>query len=481
MVPLGFHLLHMDLKSGFWQVRMAKESQQYTAFTAGSMGVYEFLCMPYGLCNAPATFQRLMQNCLGELNLTYALIYLDDVIVYSRTEEEHLTRLRAVFECMHKNRLKLKPSKCNFFKEEIGYLGHRVSKEGILPGTENLKGIAAMAPPSTYTGIKFLGATGWFRKFIKGYSRIAKPLNDLITEDGSKMKNQPVKLSVDALAAFEQLKLKCISAPVLILANFSEPFMLETDASSDGLGAVLSQKAEDGKYHPVAYASRKLKGGEVNYHSSKLEFLALKWAVTNQFQEYLQYLPFKVRMDNNPLMYVMSTPNLDATGHRWVAALANYNMTIEYLRGSDNKVTDVLSRLTETLDNDAVRKLLDWAKHSDAPRAETDSPSMVKKYEQDQLEVEDVLVHMRAVLAAKRIPKNLSDARWVKLQRIDPVLRHVINWVNRPHEEKRTLYEYLEGVTSDSVRRACESRFGIFQVRYEVETRTRLALRNGML
>ena len=449
------HFSCMDLKSGFWQVRMAKESQQYTAFTAGSMGVYEFLRMPYGLCNAPATFQRLMQNCLGELNLTYALIYLDDVIVYSRTEDEHLTRLRAVFERMHENGLKLKPSKCSFFKEEIGYLGHRVSKEGILPGTENLKGIAAMAPPSTYTEIrKFLGATGWFRKFIKGYSRIAKPLNDLIAEDGSKMKNQPVKLSPEALVAFEQLKLKCISAPVLILANFSEPFMLETDASSDGLGAVLSQKAPDGKYHPVAYASRTLKGGEVNYHSSKLEFLALKWAVTNQFQEYLQYLPFRVRTDNNPLTYVMSTPNLDATGHRWVAALANYNMTIEYLKGSDNKVADVLSRLTETLDNDAVRELLERAKHSDAPRAETDSPSLVRKYEQDQLEVEDVLVHMRAVLAAKRIPKNLSDAKWVKLQRIDPVLRHVVRWVNRPREEKRTLYEYLEGVTSDSVRRA---------------------------
>ena len=309
-----------------------------------------------------------------------------------------------------------------------------------------------MAPPSTYTEIrKFLGATCWFRKFIKGYSRIAKPLNDLIVEDGSKMKNQPVKLSPDALAVFEQLKLKCISAPVLILANFSEPFMLETDASLDSLGAVLSQKAEDGKYHLVAYASRTLKGGEVNYHSSKLEFLALKWAVTDQFQEYLQYLPFKVCTDNNPLTYVMSTPNLDATGHRWVAALANYNMTKEYLRGSDNKVADVLSRLTETLDNDAVCELLERAKHGDAPRAETDSPSMVKKYEQDQLEVEDVLVHMRAVLATKKIPKNLSDARWVKLQRIDPMLRHVIHWVNRPRQEKCTLYEYLEGVTSDSV------------------------------
>ena len=124
----------MDLKSGFWQVKMSEKARQYTTFTVGSMGVYEFLCMPYGLCNAPATFQRLMQNCLGELNLTYSLIYLDDVIVYSRTEEEHLTRLRAVFERFRESGLKLKPSKCNFFHTEINYLGHTVSAKGMEPG-----------------------------------------------------------------------------------------------------------------------------------------------------------------------------------------------------------------------------------------------------------------------------------------------------------------------------------------------------------
>ena len=121
----------MDLKSGFWQVKMSEKARQYTAFTMGSMGVYEFLHMPYRLCNAPATFQRLMQNCLGELNLTYALIYLDDVIVYSHTEEEHLTRLRAMFERFWESGLKLKPSKCNFFRTEINYLGHTVSAKGM--------------------------------------------------------------------------------------------------------------------------------------------------------------------------------------------------------------------------------------------------------------------------------------------------------------------------------------------------------------
>ena len=157
------HFSCMDLKSGFWQVQMDEESRQYTAFTVGSMCVYEFLRMPYRLCNAPATFQRLMQNCLGELNLMYALIYLDDVIVYSKTEEEHLVRLHTMLERFMEHGLKLKPSKCNFFRTEISYLGHKVSVARMEPGTNGLKGIAEIVPPATYTQVrKFLGATEYF-------------------------------------------------------------------------------------------------------------------------------------------------------------------------------------------------------------------------------------------------------------------------------------------------------------------------------
>ena len=153
----------MDLKSGFWQVKMAKDSQQYTTFMVGSMGVYEFLRMLYGLCNAPATLQRLMQNCLGELNLTYALIYLDDVIVFSWTKEEHLHQLQVVFGRFLEHRLKLKPSKCHFLQDKITFLGNEISADGMKPGTVNLKAIAEMAPPKTYTEIqRFTGMTGFF-------------------------------------------------------------------------------------------------------------------------------------------------------------------------------------------------------------------------------------------------------------------------------------------------------------------------------
>ena len=231
----------MDLKNGFWQVKMAEESRQYTAFIVGSMGVYEFLRMPYELCNAAAMFQHLMQNCLGELNLMYALIYLDDVIVYPKTEEEHLVRLHTVLERFMEHGLKLKPSKCNFFCTEISHLGHKVSPARMELGTEGLKGIADIAPPTIYTQVhKFLGAMGYFRCLIKGYARFAKPLNDLLQGENSKLKSQLLGLPPDSLTAFQELKMKCLTVPVLAFADFKEPFLLESDASIEGLGAGIT-------------------------------------------------------------------------------------------------------------------------------------------------------------------------------------------------------------------------------------------------
>ena len=153
--------------------------------------------------------------------------------------------------------------------------------------------------------------------------------------------------------------MKCLMAPVLAFADFKKPFLLETDALIEGLGVVLSQKQDDNHYHPITYTSCGLKGGELKYHSSKLEFLALKWAVTEQFREYLQYQPFLVPTDNNPLTYVMTTPNLDAVGHRWVVAMAGYDFEIEYVCWMDNKVTYALSHVGERLNEEAVKELLD--------------------------------------------------------------------------------------------------------------------------
>ena len=356
----------MDLKSGFWQVKMAKESQQYTAFTVGSMGVYEFLRMPYGLCNAPATFQRLMQNCLGELNLTYALIYLDDVIVFSSTEEDHIHRLRIVFSRFMEHGLKLKPSKCHFLQDEITFLGHQISAEGMKPGTENLRAIAEMAPPTTYTGIReYTGMTGFFRWFIKGYAKIEKPLNDLLSGEASKLKSEPVQLTPEALQAFEELKLKYMTAPVLAFADFEKEFHLETDASSDGLGAVLLQQ------------------------------------------------------DN---------------------ALAGFNMKLDYVKGTDNKVADALSRVRQRLDKETVTELLNCARIGNMPRAESDNINVIQ--EGEWVDQEIIVRHTHIVKQHKKF-RNLANGGWVAAQNRDPVIPLVKEWVDRPKDDTRKLEEFL--------------------------------------
>ena len=316
------HFSSMDFKSGFWQIKMAPESQQYTAFTVGNLRFYEFTCMPFGLCNAPATLQHLMQNTLGELNLMYCVIYLDDIIVFGCTEEEYLERLRVVFERFQEFNLKLKPLKCSFFQSEIMYLAHHILWRGILPSWENVWAMQEFLMPQTYTQVRaFCGLAGHYRRFIKGFANIVCPLYDVL---GKEVKMGPVDLPPEAREAMDILKGKVQSAPVLVFPDFDKPFLLETDASEERLGAVLSKKQSDRWYHPVAFGSHFLTPVERNYHSSKLEFLTLKWSVTEHFKEYLAYVPFVVQTDKNPLTYVLTTPNLDATGHRWVGALASF-------------------------------------------------------------------------------------------------------------------------------------------------------------
>ena len=219
------HYTTIDMNSGFWQVLMDDESRQYTAFTLGSMGLYECESMPFGLCNTLPTFQRLMLNCLGKLNLTYCLIYLDDIIIFSRTEEEHLEQMRVVFDQFREHGLKLKPSKCEMFKTEINYLAHHISKRGVLPSKKNLEAIAQCPPPATYTKVKsFVGLVGHYRRFIKGFTNIAAPLYDLTSgESKDKKRSQNIltcpKRLARLLIASKLRASKLPSWPFLTLAN----------------------------------------------------------------------------------------------------------------------------------------------------------------------------------------------------------------------------------------------------------------------
>ena len=337
----------IDLKSGYWQVELSEESKALTAFTVGPLGFYECICMPFGLTNVSATFQRLMESCLGDMHLNWCIIYLDDVIVFSKTPEEHLVRLRGVFQKLREAGLKLKPSKCEFFRDKIAYLGHIVSKAGIETDPKKIRDIWEWPRPSTDTDVRqFLGFTNYYRKFIKHYAVVANPLNKLISGENAKKKNKKVEWTQECEESFQKLKDICTETPVLAYANYEKPFKLTTDASKKGLGAVLSQMGEDGKERPVAFASRTLSKSEKNYTTHKLEFLALKWSVTDRFHEYLYGSTFEVFTDNNPLSYVLSSAKLDATGQRWIAALQGpYNFKIHYKPGRLNQVADSLSRI----------------------------------------------------------------------------------------------------------------------------------------
>ena len=422
---------------------MDEESRQYTAFTLCSMGLYECESMPFGLCNIPPTFQRLMQNCLGELNLTYCLIYLDDVIVFFEMPEEHLPRMCVVFDHLREHGLKLKPSRCEVFKSEINYLAHHVSQKGVLPSTKNLESIAQCPPPDTYTKVKsFIGLVGHYRHFIKGFSKIPAPLYNLTSGDNKDKKSEHVNLSPEALEAFDHLKAACLQAPILAFPDFNKPFLLETDASRRGLGAVLSQKQADGWYHPITYASRVMNETKQRYHSNKQEFLTLKWAVTEQFHEYLSPYgknrnEFVVRTDNNPLTYIFSSANLDAAGQCWVAHLASYNFSLEYQKGKDNMVADFLSWMNECLPEEEVQEYLNKIPYPGVKAVLNNAITPIEEHAEqgvqpssDSQEVcQEETVEARPTRLATT---NVTD--WKLEQKKDPVLYQVVKYLRVPRQ-----------------------------------------------
>ena len=272
---------------------------------------------------------------------------------------------------------------------------------------------------------------GHYRHSIKGFAQIAQPLNEPLAGEGASQKSEQVSLSKEALKAFEALKQACMQSPVLAFTDYTKDFLLEMDASKEGFGAVLSQKQEDGWFHLVAYGSRALTTHEKNYHSTKLEFLALKWAITEHFKEYLLYQPFLVRTDNNPLMYIMSTPNLDATGHRWVSALAKYDIRLEYQKGRDNAAAHALSWVTTRVEPEAVQAILDGAAVGTSQRAERENPAIIKNDQQLEQEVR---------VTAGQILAEMHVTNWAAVQKEDPELDTVLQWLeSRKKADLKTL------------------------------------------
>ena len=285
--------------------------------------------------------------------------------------------LDITFERYRKHNLKLKPEKCFFFQDFVDFLGVRVQDGVISPLQSNVDAVRDFPEPTNFTEIKgFLGMVGHYRRFIKDFAKKSKPLVELTAGENSTKKKELVDLTPEAREAYRRLKEELITAPVMHLPLPGVPYVLETDASGFALGAVLSQRSPvDGKLHPVAYASKVLDAAQRRYHSTKQEFLAVKWALTEAFRAYLLGAKVEIWTDSNPLTYVLTTPNLDATGHRWVAAMAGYDFSLKYRKGSTNVVADALSRppsakdLGEpvTLPQEAVAQLLDYVSRREMP------------------------------------------------------------------------------------------------------------------
>nr|XP_032813814.1 LOW QUALITY PROTEIN: uncharacterized protein LOC116944364 [Petromyzon marinus] len=315
---------------------MAEEDWPKSAFTT-PMGLFEFRVLLFGLTNAPATFQRLMELVMRGLQWEQCLIYLNDVIVFSRSLSEHWSRLREVFQRLRAAHLKLKPRKCYLAQREVGYLGHRVNEAGVRTNPEKVRAVVEWPRPRNLTEIRsFLGLATYYRRFVKGFSEIALPLTQLTSP------KNPYQWTEACQTAFTTLKDHLTHTPTLAFPNFTTDFILDTDTCSSGLGVVLSQ-VQGGTERVIAYASRTLSGAELNYCMTSQELYAVIFAC-KQFRPYLTVRKCRMRTDHYALQFLLTFKEPRGQMARWLAQLQEYNLQIEYRAGRTHANADALSR-----------------------------------------------------------------------------------------------------------------------------------------
>jgi len=379
----------MDLASGYWQIPIKESDKEKTAFISCA-GLWEFNVMPFGLCNAPATFQRMMDRILEDVGWKIGRDYIDDLITGSETFEGHLEDLETLFKCLKKAKLQVKLGKCKFGRKKVVFLGHEVSGEGIRPNREKVEAIAKMKPPEDIKGLRrFLGITSYYRRFIKDYATIAEPLTHLLR------KGLIFKWSIERQKAFQELKDRLMKSPILAFPDFTKTFQIITDASSYGLGVVLSQKDENGAERVISYASRVMQDRERKYTVTEKECLAVVWAI-GLFRPYIFGRPFDVITDHAALKWLESMKQLDGRLGRWALKLQQYQMNIIGRPGKQNGNADALSRIGE----DNVIRVIDLEE------------SFKERIRQRQLE-DSKLGSLIEYLEKQDLPVNDHLAKWI--------------------------------------------------------------------
>ena len=327
----------LDLASGFHQIEVLPEDIQKTAFSV-DYGHFEYVRMPFGLKNAPSTFQRVMDNVLKELQGNICLCYMDDIIIFSTSLTEHIESLRKVFDRLQNANLKIQIDKSEFLHKEIAFLGHIVTREGVKPNPDKIKAVTEFPIPRTEKQIKsFLGLVGYYRKFINNFAEITKPMTQCLRKD------RRIILDQEYIECFETCKHLLTNDPILQYPDFKQPFILTTDASNVAIGAVLSQ-GKIGLDKPICYASRTLTQTEQNYSTIEKELLAIVWA-SKYFRPYLFGQKFKIVTDHKPLTWLFSLKEPNSKLVRWRLKLEEYDYEIVYKKGTKNTNADALSRI----------------------------------------------------------------------------------------------------------------------------------------
>ena len=329
----------IDLRSGYHQIRIAEGDESKTAFRSRA-GHYEFLVMPFGLTNAPATFQTLMEDIFRPYLDQWVLVYIDDILIFSKNLKDHLQQLEITLQILQKHKLYGKMSKCEFLKSQVEYLGHIISEHGIMVDPKKITAIQDWNQPANIHELRsFLGLASYYCKFISGFASIAEPLTDLLRKD----KDVATEWGKPQDAAFKELKQALMSAPVLSSPDPELPFTVMTDASDKAIGAVLMQNK-----HPIAYRSRKLSEAERKYPTHEKEALAIVDAI-REFKYYLDGVKFEVYTDHQSLQYLKTQPTLNPRQAHWMEYLAQFDFNIKYVPGPANVVADALSRKTEEI------------------------------------------------------------------------------------------------------------------------------------
>ena len=368
----------LDLASGYWQVELEPRDKEKTAFST-SKGHFEFNVMPFGLTNAPATFQRLMECTLAGLVGDQCLIYLDDVIIFSSTFNDHLRRLASVFDRLRAAGLKLKASKCHFIQEQVTYLGHIISSEGIKPDNAKLTAVTTYPTPQNTKEVKqFMDISNYYRCFIPAYAHIAEPLHRLLRKSP-----KTFQWTEQCEASFNTLKSKLTIPPILAFPRFMDPFIVSTDASDRAIGGVLSQ-IQDGHERVIAYWSRQLTKAQRNYSTIEREALAIVGAV-KEFYPYLYGFHFQLLTDHNPLTSLKTLKDTGGRITRWLLFLQQFDFTVAYKKGTSNSNADALSRRPP--DHHPTVSAVGTC----TPLADTDT---LAKAQQDDLQLADLKYHV---------------------------------------------------------------------------------------